>query len=237
MVLWAATVAGVVVLCFHFAGKTEAAPGVTIQASTDPLPTYVPPPGLPSSKVAALDPPVIPGSPPVEETPPVPAIAPAPTGNANLWGLGSDELGLPIRGLRAADVIDTFDQARSGGERRHEAVDIMAPRGTPVLAVTTGVVKKLFNSKPGGLTVYQFGMDETYCYYYAHLDRYAEGLTEGMTLRRGDLVGYVGSTGNANPDAPHLHFAVFRLGPEKKWWEGTPINPYPILQGLIARSR
>jgi peptidoglycan LD-endopeptidase LytH len=133
-------------------------------------------------------------------------------------------------------VQDTFDQGRDDGERRHEAVDIMQPRGTPVLAMTDGPVKRLFDSKPGGLTVYQFGTDEAYCFYYAHLDHYAEGLKEGMVLNRGDVLGYVGTTGNAAPDAPHLHLAIFRLGPEKNWWEGTPINPYPILIRLIERA-
>jgi murein DD-endopeptidase MepM/ murein hydrolase activator NlpD len=113
--------------------------------------------------------------------------------------------------------------------RRHEAVDIMAARGTPVVAVVEGNVVKLFNSKQGGLTVYQFDNERRFCYYYAHLDRYAPGLQEGMLLRQGDLVGYVGSTGNADPNAPHLHFAIFELGPEKRWWEGKPINPYPLL--------
>ena len=105
----------------------------------------------------------------------------------------------------------------------------MAPRGTPVLAADDGVVKKLFTSVPGGLTVYEFDPDQRYCYYYAHLDSYASGLREGQHLRRGALVGHVGTTGNAPKDAPHLHFAIFLLEPEKRWWKGTPINPYPVL--------
>jgi murein DD-endopeptidase MepM/ murein hydrolase activator NlpD len=98
-----------------------------------------------------------------------------------------------------------------------------------VVAADEGKVEKLFTSKPGGLTVYQFDRDDTHCYYYAHLDRYAEGLHEGLFLRRGDPVGYVGTTGNAPRETPHLHFAIFELGPEKRWWEGKPINPYPFL--------
>ena len=139
-----------------------------------------------------------------------------------------DNLLLPVAGIHASQLTDTFNQAR-GSERKHEALDIMAARGTPVLAAVDGKVAKLFTSKQGGLTIYQFNPAATYAYYYAHLDRYAPGLVEGMQLRRGDLVGYVGSTGNANPDAPHLHFAIFQLGPEKRWWQGTPINPYPLL--------
>ena len=121
---------------------------------------------------------------------------------------------------------DSFDEVR--GKARHEALDIMAARGTPVLAVADGRVAKLFTSLPGGLTVYQFDSSQTVAYYYAHLDRYADGLTEGALLKRGQLLGTVGSTGNASFDAPHLHFAVFVLGPQRQWWTGTPVNPYPL---------
>lgn len=137
---------------------------------------------------------------------------------------------LPVRGVRPEHLIDTYNQTR-GGTRIHEALDIMAPRGTAVLAATDGRVEKLFTSNAGGLTVYQFDPTGTHAYYYAHLERYAPGLREGQQLRRGDVIGEVGSTGNASPDAPHLHFAIFRLGPEKRWWEGTPVNPYPLLTG------
>ena len=116
-----------------------------------------------------------------------------------------------------------------GGTRRHEALDIPAARGTPVLAATSGRVLKLFNSKAGGITIYQFDPGARFSYYYAHLDRYAQGLKEGMPLRRGDLIGYVGSTGNAPANAPHLHFTIFELGPDKKWWRGKALNPYPYL--------
>lgn len=135
---------------------------------------------------------------------------------------------IPVAGIKPSQLTDTFNQAR-GTERRHEALDIMAARGTPVLAAVDGKVEKLFTSKQGGLTMYEFDPPATHAYYYAHLDRYAPGLVEGMPLKRGDLVGFVGSTGNANPDAPHLHFAIFELGPEKRWWHGTPVNPYPLL--------
>jgi len=137
----------------------------------------------------------------------------------------------PIRGLAAPDIQDTFRQARAGG-KFHEATDILAPRGTPIVAIDDGIIQKLFLSKPGGLTIYEFDRQGLYCYYYAHLDRYAEGLKEGMPVNRGDVIGYVGSTGNAPPQTPHLHFAIFRLGPEKHWWQGTPIDPYPLLNKL-----
>jgi peptidoglycan LD-endopeptidase LytH len=136
---------------------------------------------------------------------------------------------VPVQGVRAQDLRDDFDEVRGG--HRHEAIDIMAPRGTPVLSAGEGKVVKLFLSKPGGLTVYQFDESRTYCYYYAHLDRYAAGLQEGALLRKGEVLGYVGSTGDASPDAPHLHFAIFKLGLEQRWWEGTPIDPFGLLSG------
>jgi murein DD-endopeptidase MepM/ murein hydrolase activator NlpD len=135
---------------------------------------------------------------------------------------------IPVEGVKLAQLADNFDQPR-GKERHHLALDIMAPKGTRVIAAADGKVVKLFNSKPGGLTVYQFDPTEKYAYYYAHLDRYADGLKEGALLKRGDLVGYVGTTGNANKDGPHLHFAVVELTPKKEWWKGTPVNPYPML--------
>jgi murein DD-endopeptidase MepM/ murein hydrolase activator NlpD len=139
-------------------------------------------------------------------------------------------LKIPVEGADDDDLRDTFADARGSG-RAHEALDIMAPRHTRVLAADDGVIAKLFNSHGGGgITIYQFDPTETYSYYYAHLDRYAPGLREGQRVRRGDVIGYVGSTGNASPDAPHLHFAIFRLGPERQWWKGEPINPYPVFK-------
>jgi murein DD-endopeptidase MepM/ murein hydrolase activator NlpD len=139
-------------------------------------------------------------------------------------------LKIPVEGADEDDLRDTFADSRGGG-RAHEALDIMAPRHTQVLAADDGVIKKLYNSRGGGgITIYQFDPTETYSYYYAHLDRYAANLHEGQTVRRGDVIGYVGSTGNASPNAPHLHFAIFRLGPNREWWKGEPINPYPVLK-------
>ena len=137
-------------------------------------------------------------------------------------------LAMPLTGIDPNKLADNFNDAR--GAVKHEALDISAPRGTPVLAVAQGNVAKLFTSKPGGLTVYQFDDSRTYCYYYAHLDRYAVGIQDGTLLRAGEVLGYVGSTGNASAKAPHLHFAVFKLGPEKKWWEGTAIDPLPMFK-------
>ena len=137
----------------------------------------------------------------------------------------------PIVGLNAQDLHDTFDQTR--GQGRHEAIDIMEPRGTPVHAVVDGTIAKLFLSKPGGNTIYLFDQVGEFCYYYAHLDRYAPNLREGMHVSRGQVIAFVGSTGDASPDAPHLHFTIFKLEPEKRWWKGSPINPYPVLMHLL----
>lgn len=139
-------------------------------------------------------------------------------------------LKIPVQGIKASDLTDSFTDAR-GQDRVHDAIDIMAPEGTPVLAAADGPVVKLFDSVPGGLTLYQFDEAGNVAFYYAHMQRYAEGVEEGMQLRQGDLVGYVGHTGNADPAAPHLHFAIFVLGPEKRWWEGEAINPYPLFVG------
>jgi peptidoglycan LD-endopeptidase LytH len=145
------------------------------------------------------------------------------------------ELTPPIRGLALADLRDSFAELHGG--QPHEAIDIPEPKGTPVRAVVSGTVRKLFLSKPGGNTIYQFDESEAYCYYYAHLDRYVEGLREGLRVQRGDVIGFVGSTGNADPRAPHLHFAIFELGPERHWWQGQALNPYPFLAAAVKRAK
>jgi murein DD-endopeptidase MepM/ murein hydrolase activator NlpD len=147
--------------------------------------------------------------------------------DADVAELRRRALPIPVPGVAASSLVSTFHQSR-GGAREHEALDIIAPRGTPAVAVEESRVEKLFTSERGGLTAYLFDPTRTYCYYYAHLDRYAGDLKEGDIVPRGHIIGYVGTTGNAPPETPHLHFAVFKLGPEKRWWEGTPIDPYAI---------
>jgi murein DD-endopeptidase MepM/ murein hydrolase activator NlpD len=159
-------------------------------------------------------------------TPPV--LAPPATATPPAE-LAQRDLLLPVQGIRREDLVDTFTEARGQG-RVHEAIDIMSPRNTPVLAVEAGRIAKLFSSDRGGLTIYQFDPTETYCYYYAHLERYAPGLTERSQVVRGQVIGYVGTSGNAGPNNPHLHFAIFRLNEQKSWWQGQAINPYPILR-------
>jgi murein DD-endopeptidase MepM/ murein hydrolase activator NlpD len=137
------------------------------------------------------------------------------------------QIRLPIESIRSTDLRDSFNELHNG--HRHGAIDLMAPRGTRVLAVTGGRIEKLFLSKAGGKTIYEFDDSGTYCYYYAHLDHYAAGLSERMHVSQGTIIGYVGSTGDASPDAPHLHFAIYRLNSKAVWWAGVPINPYQVL--------
>ena len=134
---------------------------------------------------------------------------------------------VPVRGIRLDQLHDNYDQPRGGG-RIHRAIDILAPHGTPVVAAVDGTIRKLFNSKAGGITIYQFDREEKRVYYYAHLDSYANGLAENAFVTQGTVIGYVGVTGNAH-GTPHLHFSIEDLPPTKEWWKGEPVNPYPLL--------
>lgn len=207
--------------------KAAPSPGVAearTRTSADASSDSTPPVTIPSPTVSATAPVVTPTTPLREALSQVASIAapdPAASGPVR-------PLIIPVAGVQASALHDMFEERRGGG-RKHEAIDILAPRGTPVIATDEGSVKKLFTSVPGGLTVYQFAPDSRYCYYYAHLDSYANGLHEGQHLQRGEVVGYVGTTGNAPKDTPHLHFAIFLLDAERRWWKGTPINPYPLL--------
>lgn len=202
----------------------------TPEPTADPSAALLP---LPSPAMSIL--------PPASETAtPVPVVpttlpAPPPAGlgsadppllQTDLDRLRGRALMIPVQGIEGKGLHDNFNDDRGG--RRHQAIDIMAPRGTPVLAVGDGRVEKLFTSIPGGLTIYEFDPKSEYCYYYAHLDHYAAGLEAGKTVHRGEVIGYVGSTGNASSTAPHLHFQIFRLGPERRWWEGTAVDAYPL---------
>lgn len=182
--------------------------------SAIPAPQNSPVPGAPAEPL-----PPVSAAPPPDDAPTIALAAPLST-----------PLMIPVANVRAGQLNDTYSESRGAGHP-HEAIDIMAPRGTKVFAASDGRVVKLFNSVPGGITLYQFDPTDTYAYYYAHLDSYAAGIAEGRQLKRGELIGYVGSSGNASPAAPHLHFAVFQLGPQKRWWEGKSINPYPLMAG------
>ena len=182
------------------AGVVEGVPAPTVGTSGEPSPVVPPPPS--------------------SEPPPA-------AGSAG--ELADRNLLIPVQGIRPEQLTRTFSERRSGG-RTHEAIDILAPMHTPVVAVEGGTVARLFHSKAGGITLYQFDPTEQFCYYYAHLDRYAEGIREGQQLSKGQLVGYVGVSGNAPRDTPHLHFAIFRLSEAKRWWEGTPVDPYDLFR-------
>jgi peptidoglycan LD-endopeptidase LytH len=183
----------------------------------------------PAAPAASVDPRSVGSLPEVAVSSAAPAAA-ASVGSATPEPSAVNDLLIPVVGVKASELVDTFTQARGAG-RVHDAIDIMSARGTPVVAANDGHVVKLFTSKPGGLTVYQFDPRDQVIYYYAHLDSYAPGLAEGQFLHRGDPIGFVGSTGNASADAPHLHFEIQILGPEKQWWHATSINPYGRFAG------
>lgn len=147
--------------------------------------------------------------------------------------LGDGDLLVPVLGVHRDELRPSFSDPR-GASRRHEAIDILAARHTPVLAAQDGTIARLYRSRLGGITVYQFDPTGEYVYYYAHLERYAEGLQEGNPVRRGDVLGYVGTTGNAPPDTPHLHFAIYRASGEGRWSGGEPLDPYALLTSKQA---
>lgn len=161
----------------------------------------------------------------------VPAGAPfAPTASAMAATLGGGKLMIPVAGVQPGQLVDTYSQARADGQRSHDAIDIPAPVGTPVLAAAAGTIEKLYLSKEGGNTIYLRSSDGTTIYYYAHLDGYAPGLSEKRAVSRGETIGRVGFSGNANPAAPHLHFAIWSVRPTDQWYSPhTALNPYPLL--------
>jgi peptidoglycan LD-endopeptidase LytH len=170
----------------------------------------------------------LPTAAPVAEAPP----APTPETQSTANFVGQVELIIPVAGVRPDQLIDTYDDARSEG-RLHDAIDIMAPAGTPVLAASGGKILRLFQSDRGGTTIYQLAADEKTVYYYAHLQSYAPGLAEGNVVRQGDVIAYVGDTGNAGVGNYHLHFSIAAVSDPKRYWEGTNINPYPLLRSTV----
>ncbi|MDQ3171110.1 MAG: M23 family metallopeptidase [Acidobacteriota bacterium] len=162
--------------------------------------------------------------------PSVPTLsAGAGDAGSEITDLRGRQLTVPVESIARSQLVQTFKDPRSGS-RVHEAIDILAPRNTPVLAVEDGTVARLFSSRAGGITLYQYDPSGKYVYYYAHLERYGDGLKEGGNIRRGQVLGYVGTSGNAPPNTPHLHFAIFELTGAKRWWEGAPIDPYLVLR-------
>ena len=176
-------------------------------------------------------------SPPITSVSPSSEVSPAPTPSADNRSAQSSPtpifqpggLIIPVAGVSSAQLLDTFSAARGDG-RVHDAIDIAAPKGTPVLAVAAGKILRLFQSKAGGTTIYQLSDDKKFIYYYAHLERYADGLYEGGFVIQGQTIAYVGDTGNAGAGNYHLHFSIAMTSDPKRWWEGVNINPYPLLR-------
>lgn len=170
-------------------------------------------------------------SPPVAAT--YLAVAPPPQQAAQDPGnLDHPLLALPIAGISRASIHDSWGDPRQNGLRLHHGTDIMAPQGTPVIAAAPGTVEKLFFSNGGGgITAYVRSPDRRWSYYYAHLSGYAPGLHEGLVVRAGDPIGFVGDTGNAGAGNYHLHFGMSRMQPTDRWWQGEAVNPYPLLAG------
>ena len=175
--------------------------------TTEEVPAYVPP-------VASISGP--------HNTTPVDASP------SELAALAS-QLIIPVQGIAVRDLRDSYTEARGGGSRSHQAIDIPAPRNTPIFAATNGRILRKFSSKDGGNMIYSTDASEKFILMYAHLDHYADNLVDGMTVRQGDIIGYIGTTGNAPPDLPHLHFAIARASDIRDWWKGTPVNPFPLL--------
>ena len=231
----AATMAMLVVIGERRATPPPSEMAQSASEADDPAARATPPsasPGVSSAVPSAvtIEPTKNASEPPAVLPPPAPSPGAAPGMHADPTAdLKQRRLELPVQGATRDKLHDSFDEKR-GGNRRHEAIDILAPLNTPVLAVEDGTIAKLFRSDAGGITAYQFDPSNTYVYYYAHLDHYAPGLAEGKRVARGQVIGYVGVTGNAPKDTPHLHFAIFKLTAEKKWWQGTPIDPYDVLR-------
>ena len=209
--------------------------GVAVTAAIRPAaPTVTPPTSATSAATVEVQP-------TLKETPPAVAAPPPPSADAPpvisadpIEDLRRRQLTLPVERISKEDIRDNFDEMR-GGNRRHEAIDLLAPRNTPVLAVEDGTIARLFLSDAGGITIYQFDPTETYVYYYAHLEGYASGLKERDRVSRGQTIGYVGTTGNAPRDTPHLHFAIFKMTDEKQWWRGTALDPVSGASLVVGR--
>lgn len=221
-VIGGASVFFLVGTCREKCGGESALPTTPPPPVVDPLPDAPAPVASTAANV-----PIVPAEMRAEESiPEVPALKPTPALNQPA-DLPAEAVIIPVVGARREDLRPMFTERR--GSREHRAIDIAAPRATPVLAAIDGTVGKLFLSKPGGITIYQYDPTRTWIYYYAHLDGYAPGLVEGQQLRRGDVIGFVGTSGNAPPGAPHLHFSIEKLIEPGKWWKSEPIDPYPLL--------
>lgn len=197
-------------------------------AAGSPITPVAPPTAPPVAADSPVAGPAMVSPPPTAQTP-LPAIPPT-----DPRAVAPGRLVVPVQGVRPDQLVDTYTAARSQG-RQHDAIDIAARRGTPVLATAPGVVLKLFQSARGGTTLYELAPDQRTLYYYAHLDRYAPGMAEGRQLSQGDVIGYVGDTGNAGAGNYHLHFEISTTSDPRRYWAGTPRNPYPLLRAGVSR--
>ncbi|HTI39565.1 MAG TPA: M23 family metallopeptidase [Vicinamibacterales bacterium] len=209
----------------NVAGHREVPAAPTRDSAVDEPAAAIPSPATETATTGHVSAPAAPGAAPA--SPVAPSGAPAGPAAEVERELVARDLTIPVQGVTAEKLVRSFTDARTGHE--HDAIDILAPRNTPVLAVEDGTIAKLFLSKLGGNTIYQFDPSQRFCYYYAHLQRYADGLKEGDAVHRGQVIGYVGTSGNAPPDTPHLHFAISVLNGDHHWWEGTPVDPYDAL--------
>lgn len=162
------------------------------------------------------------------------AMTPSARMAAAFERLRQKDLMIPVAGVSAARIENSFTAGRDGGERQHNAVDILAPRNTPVVAADDGVILRMSNNQLGGITIYAADRDHEFVYYYAHLDHYRDGVTPGQKIRKGDTLGFVGTTGNAPKDVPHLHFQIMLWPADGKYWNGEPVNPYPVLHSVTS---
>lgn len=170
----------------------------------------------------------MPASGKAEAPPSLSTVAAVPSDATAVAHIGA--LYFPVAAGDSMRLDDSFDASRDGGARRHRAIDILAPRGTPVLSAGDGRILRLSSSPKGGITVYASDLEDRFVYYYAHLDRYHPSVYAGKPLMRGDTLGYVGTTGNSPKDVPHLHFQIMRMPADRKYWNGEPLNPYPLLK-------
>ena len=200
-----------ILICVIFVGMVAFVLGTIKFRTNNPVLPVV---DLPANKAVAIGTPL----------PPDPTPAPTPTNF-----VGTLNLIIPVAGVRPEQLLDTFSDARSEG-RSHDAIDIMAPAETPVIAAADGKILKLFQSERGGTTIYQLSSNQELVFYYAHLSHYADGLAEGNIVRQGEVIAYVGDTGNAGAGNYHLHFSIAAVSDPKRYWEGTNINPYPLLR-------
>jgi murein DD-endopeptidase MepM/ murein hydrolase activator NlpD len=185
---------------------------------------------------------------PTPESAPTPSLPPEPhqtaiptlataaivsTSSSGTDYLRERQIIVPVANAPLNKIENTFDDPRDGG-RVHRAVDILAPRGTPILSADDGYVLRLSTSALGGICLYAADAEGRLVYYYAHMDHYHESMADGRRLAKGDTIGFVGTTGNAPKDVPHLHFQVMRMPADGHYWNGEPINPYDV---LVASDR